>query len=341
MLSNIVMKNLLFAAWKNSSRPKIGQFEYQVKLQVTVFDLAPAEEKITLALMPVCSPDESYSFLSTKVSGQRLSELFTRRLADVLVGTGKFAVLDRENLAAFAYEKDALLSLNAPVKSQANLAETAGADYLLLGTITQANISVTKKELEAANYTVRKYKARFLLDYRIVDCATKEIVAASQAKDYLENEDVRDLADEADQDEWNTAQITNEFLRLMATRTARQLMRDLEPVKVAAVRNDEVILNQGADYLSKGVVLDVLGHRAEVRDPGTGELLGRPEYNIARIRVRYVTDELAVCDLVDGELSAISEGSLCRVHPPNKKQSPGAKPDLKRTEQGGVKLPFD
>jgi len=27
MLSNIVMKNLLFAAWKNSSRPKIGQFE--------------------------------------------------------------------------------------------------------------------------------------------------------------------------------------------------------------------------------------------------------------------------------------------------------------------------
>jgi len=28
MLSNIVMKNLLFAAWKNSSQPKIGQFEY-------------------------------------------------------------------------------------------------------------------------------------------------------------------------------------------------------------------------------------------------------------------------------------------------------------------------
>jgi len=28
MLSNIVMKNLLFAAWKNSSRHKIGQFEY-------------------------------------------------------------------------------------------------------------------------------------------------------------------------------------------------------------------------------------------------------------------------------------------------------------------------
>jgi len=27
MLSNIVMKNLLFAAWKNSSQPKIGQFE--------------------------------------------------------------------------------------------------------------------------------------------------------------------------------------------------------------------------------------------------------------------------------------------------------------------------
>jgi len=27
MLSSIAMKNLLFAAWKNSSQPKIGQFE--------------------------------------------------------------------------------------------------------------------------------------------------------------------------------------------------------------------------------------------------------------------------------------------------------------------------
>jgi hypothetical protein len=27
MLLNTVMKNLLFAAWENSSRPKIGQFE--------------------------------------------------------------------------------------------------------------------------------------------------------------------------------------------------------------------------------------------------------------------------------------------------------------------------
>jgi len=28
VLSNIVMKNLLSAAWKNSLRPEIGQFEY-------------------------------------------------------------------------------------------------------------------------------------------------------------------------------------------------------------------------------------------------------------------------------------------------------------------------
>ena len=30
MLSNIAMKNLLFAAWKNSSRPKTGQFELKL-----------------------------------------------------------------------------------------------------------------------------------------------------------------------------------------------------------------------------------------------------------------------------------------------------------------------
>jgi len=37
MLSNIVMKNLLFAAWKNSSRPKIGQFEKLKALNAICF----------------------------------------------------------------------------------------------------------------------------------------------------------------------------------------------------------------------------------------------------------------------------------------------------------------
>ena len=32
MLSNTVMKNLSFAAWKNSLRPKIGQFELYNKI---------------------------------------------------------------------------------------------------------------------------------------------------------------------------------------------------------------------------------------------------------------------------------------------------------------------
>jgi len=46
MLSSIAMKNLLFAAWKNSSQPKIGQFEILVSVLLSICSVTSRLEAV-------------------------------------------------------------------------------------------------------------------------------------------------------------------------------------------------------------------------------------------------------------------------------------------------------
>ena len=45
--------------------------------------------------------------------------------------------------------------------------------------------------------------------------------------------------------------------------------------------------------------------------------------------------------VVKGDISNITKGLICRLKEGKKAPAVGAKPDIKRTEGGGVKLPFD
>jgi hypothetical protein len=185
---------------------KIDQENYEVKLKVDVYDYAARGQtkRVKVALMPVNVSQSTYRFLNQKITGDMLSTLFSQRLTATLTQTNKFAVLDRESISDFIGEKKMLLSFDAPLGEQAKLVETLGADYLLIGTITQAVIEQIEKHLVAAEYTVSEYKARFNFNYRLVDSSTKQVVLASDEQIYLENDEVRKLADEQDPTEWNS-----------------------------------------------------------------------------------------------------------------------------------------
>ena len=156
---------------------------YQVKLKVAVYDYAARGQtaRVKVALMPVKTMQRSYRFLNSIVSGEALSVLFSQRLAIGLTQTNKFAVLDRESISDFVGEKKMLVSFDAPLGEQAKLAETLGADYLLVGTITQAVIERIDRRLEVAEYTSSEFKARLSFNYRLVDSSTKQIILASDA----------------------------------------------------------------------------------------------------------------------------------------------------------------
>jgi curli biogenesis system outer membrane secretion channel CsgG len=317
---------------------------YEVTLQVSVYDYAARGQtgRVKIALMPAKTQQSSYGFLNQTISRETLSSLFSQRLVSGLTQTNKFAVLDRESIDDFVREKDMLFSFDAPLGEQAKLAETIGADYLLVGTITQAEIQRIDRFLKAANYTTRKFKARFNFDYRLIDSATKQVVLASNEQKYLEDEQVRSLADEQNPAEWNSAQVRDAFISLVANDIVAAIIDRVYPIRVAAVQGDgQIVLNQGGQRMKNGMLLDVFTMGKEIFDNDTGESLGRIESQVAAIEIQNVTHTMSVARVVTGDASKVNVGLTCRIRPVKRDLGVGMKPDIKRTESGGVKLPFD
>ena len=323
---------------------QIDSDTYEVTLQVSVYDYAMRGRtgRVKIALMPVKTQENSYGFLNQTISGDTLSSLFSQRLVAGLTQTNKFAVLDRESIDDFVREKDMLFTFDAPLAEQAKLAETIGADYLLVGTITQAEIQRIDRYLKAANYTARKFKARFNFDYRLVDSATKQVVLATSAQKYLEDEQVRSLADEQNPAEWDQAQVRDAFITLVANDVIAAIIDRVYPISVAAVQDDgQIILNQGGQRMKNGMLLDVFTMGKEIFDNDTGESLGRTESQVATLKIENVTHTMSMAKVVAGDVLKVGVGSTCRIRPEKRDLGVGTKPDVIKTETGGVKLPFD
>ncbi len=323
---------------------QIDKDTYQVKLKVAVYDYGERGQtrRVKVALMPVKTMNMSYQFLNLTVSGDTLSVLLSQRLSVGLTQTNKFAVLDRESIVDFVREKSMLFSFDAPLSEQAKLAETLGADYLLVGTISQAKIERIDKYLKAADYTATEYKARFNFNYRLVDSSTKQIVVASTVQKYLENEEVRGLADELDPVEWDPAQLRDAFISLVVNDVIEAIIDRVYPIKIAAVQQDgQIILNQGGERMAIGTLLDVFAQGREVFDTDTKESLGTVENYVATIEVQRVSHTMSFAKVIVGDLSKVSKGLVCRVKEVKKADDVGMKPDVIRTKTGAVKLPFD
>ncbi len=317
---------------------------YEVKVRVTVIDYGPRGDahRPKIGLMHARTLQPTYSFFGEQVSGAAVSVLFTQRLAVALTQTNKFVVLDRESITEFAREKSLLLSNDAPLEEQAKLAEMLGSDYLLVGTISQAKLERRQKRLAAADYTVNKYKARVVFNYRLILSYSRQIVSAGVVEKYLEDEQVRALADEQTSAEWDPGQVRDALFAIVANEVVEKIIDQLYPVQVAAVQADgQVVMNQGGSRISQGSLFEIYKQGEEVFDPDTKESLGKIEALIATIKVTRVAGKMSFAQIVSGDRSKISKGLICRPKHMKKRLNVGADREVTRTPGGGVKLPFD
>jgi hypothetical protein len=323
---------------------KIDDDTYEVKLRATVYNYAARGDvkRIKIALMPVKTLAGNYLFSNLAVPAATVSNLFSQRLAVGLTQTNKFAVLDRENIVDFAREKQMLLSDNTPLAEQAKLAATLGADYLLVGTISEAKLERRDRFLQATGNTITEYKSRFVFNYRLITSSSRQVVFAGIAEKYLENEEIRALSNEWDPAEWDPAQIRDGVIGLAANEVVKTIIDRLYPIRVAAIQEDgTVVLIQGGDKIAEGTLLGVFTEGREIFDSDTKESLGKVENVVATIKINRVEPKMSFAQVVDGDASKISKGLACRIKKTTRQDTAGRKADVVRTKQGGVKLPFD
>lgn len=314
------------------------------RLQVWVYDYETVDKtkRLTLAVMPIKALAQSYQFGNLNASSVVLSQKLSHKLSVGLTETNKFAVLDREYIEDFAHNRNILLSGDSSLEEQAKLGKVLGADYMIVGTVSDARIEIKQKFSSAVGHPIREYEADFVFDYSLIVAPTRQLKLADIVNISLETDEVKKLVKDWEPEDLDYTEMMDNLVAKVANQAVETIIDRLFPIRIAAInRNGQVIINQGGSRILTGTLLEVFTEGKEIIDVDTKESLGKTEILVATIRIDKVTPRISYAGLIEGDISKVSEGLICRPKKVELKTLEGRKSDIEKTPGGGVKLPFD
>jgi len=322
---------------------KIDDTTYEVTLKVWVYDYEDPDQtkRIRLAIMPI-KLSQRYQTGKFIEPGSDISHMLAQKLSVGLSETNKFAVLDREYILDFAHNRNILLSDDSSLEEKAKLGKVLGADYMIVGTISDIRLEIKQKTSSAIGHPIREYEADFVFDYRLIVGPTRRVRLADTVNLSLETEEVKKLFKKWEPEDLDFRELFDNLASKVANQVVETIIDRLYPIRIASIdESGQIIVNQGGKRISQGLVLDVFTEDKEIFDIDTKESLGKTEVIIATIKIDKVVPRFSYAKLIEGDLSKISEGLICRYQKTGAKTIEGFKSEIERTPKGGVKLPFD
>lgn len=322
---------------------KIDDTTYEVTLKVWVYDYEDPDQtkRLRLAIMPI-KLSQRYQAGKFIEPGSDISHMLVQKLSVGLSETNKFAVLDREYILDFAHNRNILLSDDSSLEEKAKLGKVLGADYMIVGTISDIRLEIKQKTSSAIGHPIREYEADFVFDYRLIVGPTRRVRLADTVNLSLETEDVKKLVKKWEPEDLDFRELFDSLASMVANQVVETIIDRLYPIRIASIdENGQIIVNQGGKRILQGLVLDVFTEDKEIFDIDTKESLGKTEVLIATIKIDKVTPKISYAKLIKGDLSNISEGLICRRQKIKTKTMEGFKSEIERGPKGGVKLPFD
>ena len=323
---------------------KLDDRTYEVTIKAWVYDYEDPEQtnRLKLAIMPIQTLYDSYQFGDFVPSAVEMSIKLSQQLSAAITQTNKFAVLDREYIDEFAQNRNILISDDSPIEEKARLGQVLGADYMIVGTISNAGLRIKEKTSRAIGRPIREYEVDYVFDYRLIVAPTRQVKLADTVNIALEKDQVRVLVKRWRPEDLDYREMVDNLTARVAKQVIDSIIDRLYPIRIASKNiTGQLIINQGGKRISRGSVLDVFVQGEEIIDVDTKESLGLTESHIATIKIEKVTPTMSYARLVKGDLDKISAGLICRLKKAELEMPERGKSNIRRTPQGGVKLPFD
>jgi TolB-like protein len=330
---------------------KLDDGTYEVTLKVTVYDYESPDKtaRLKLAVMPIRTLAANYQFGNISNPSLDTSRLFSQKLTAALTQSNKFAVLDREYIQEFANERNFLGFSDdagrpvASVEEMSKLGEALGVDYMLVGTINRAGIVRKESYSPAIDLTISEYQADFSFEYRLIVGPTRQVKLADVLTIKLDKtEQLKPLVTKWRPEDMDYKEMMDNFIGMAANQLVEKIIDQLYPIRIASIDKDgQVIINQGGSRIATGQLLDIVSQGKELFDADTKESLGTTETLVATIRIDKVMPKISYAKVVEGDLTKLSEGLICRPRKAEAKPQQGRKSEVEKSPTGGVKLPFD
>ncbi|MDM7943531.1 MAG: hypothetical protein QUV35_12980 [Hydrogenophaga sp.] len=252
--------------------PVAGLFKAEVEVGVASFRQSEQLQRVKLTVvmgsqgLPRALSNDRGAFTQALLNGA----------SDQLVGSRKFAVLDRQQQGAAQSEFNRITSGGAPVENYVRMQSAAIADFLIV--VDVSDFAPGKSVLGSDR---AKASARAVV-YDYTSGQIRQAVTATALR-VLRDGSTADLATQLGAD------------------LAEQIINNVFPARVIAFENGNPVINAGFGQFEAGDPVELMRQGPVLRDPYTKESLGHAETLAARGTIETVMPRTAVIRLLDGQ----------------------------------------
>lgn len=228
-------------------------------------------------------------------------------LVTELVKTGKYRVIEREQLAAIMQEKNLSLSGDIDPRTAVKIGKMLGVEYLIAGAVTELGVTDRGASVPGGlgrfglpSVSVRSQKAEAAVDARAFSTSTGEIVWADSAKDETSDASVYvSGAGGGASDHGKVDKILRPVVQKLASSFAKADVKtsgmggtgDASGIvgKIAKAEGSLLYVNVGSEGgVKEGDEFNVYRVGEQIKDPDTGEVLGANETRVGRVKITSV-----------------------------------------------------
>ncbi|HEY2329452.1 MAG TPA: CsgG/HfaB family protein [Verrucomicrobiae bacterium] len=282
--------------------------------------LASAQEKATIAISSI-KPTASLAaavngkvavtsasdtkqqalVFDTKQELNRVIESLDGQLIDRVNATRKFDVLSRSDLADVLKEQDLGASGNVDAKTAAKARKLSGAKYLLVATVDDFQDYIEKAVFEGTGQTATKRVFRFSVVGKLYDSTTGKLLESANFQ--TGNDEFKQIQQERSYSV-KSGELSDEMMvaiaRSMAEKIATHIADVIFPPKILVKRDTVVTINRGeGGGVAEGDVFNVFAQGEELKDPDTGEVLGREEVKVGKIKITQVNAKTSQGEILE------------------------------------------
>ena len=227
-------------------------------------------------------------------------------LVTELVKSGKYRVIEREQLQAIMQEKHLSLSGDIDPKTAIQFGKLLGVEYLVTGAVTELGATDRGANVPGGllrglpSVNVRSQKMEAALDARAFSTSTGEIVWADTARDELSDSSVYVAgAGGGASDHGKVDKLMRPVVQKLAASLAKASLSssglggagDASGVvgKIAKADGGTLYVNAGSEAgVKEGDEFNVYRVGEQIKDPDTGEVLGANEMKVGRVKIKSV-----------------------------------------------------
>lgn len=302
-----VIQNLRVVSMEEPNEKSPNRYKVTIEANIAKFKPSADMQKVKVVIGPVEFDQPTLEMGDKQVSSADVAATLHQRVNDALVQTGRFAVLDRDFSPEVARELDGIANGQAPSAELSKLSQAASADLVWSAHVSNFAYNRHARKLMTSDRELVSYSGGWGLSEKLVNVATRQVTVSDSLKGSAPDTEPTTLGGGVDGDKVLAGMEDDAVKSIVAS-----ILRRLFPLTVVSRDGTNVVLSQGGQAIKEGSRYAVVLMGNEMKDPQTGQSLGRVESPCCDLVVDRVTPNLSYGHLenVHSSLDALPTGAL-------------------------------